>query len=80
MSFWSTVEAKVKSAAVATFLAGLLLAILNATVANSQLMGGFPAWLQFVLVTFGPALAAFLSGYATRHTAKPPVVARMHRP
>jgi len=80
MSFWSQIEAKVMSATFASFVASLLLAILNATVASSQLMGGLPAWLQFLLVTFAPSLATFLSGYAAKHTAKPPVVTRMHRP
>jgi hypothetical protein len=65
--FWKRAEAKVKSAALASLAASILLAILNATVGNSEVLGHWPAWLQFVVVTAGPPLAAFLAGYLTRH-------------
>lgn len=71
--FWASVEAKVKSAALASFLASLLLAFLNATVGHSEVLGGFPPWLQFVLITFGPSTATAVAGWKTRHTAIPPV-------
>jgi hypothetical protein len=60
------VEAKVKGAAMGAFAAGLGAALLNAAVANSELLGGVPAWLQFILIMLGPGLATFLSGYATK--------------
>lgn len=71
--FLASVEAKVKSAAVASFLASLLLAFLNATVGHSEVLGGFPAWLQFLIITFGPSTATAVSAYRTRHTSIPPV-------
>lgn len=71
--FWSNVEAKVKKSALAGLIASLVLALLNAVVGNSAILGGFPAWLQFVLITCAPTLAVFLSGYAAKHESKPPV-------
>lgn len=72
MNFWASVEKKVKAAAGGTLAMSLLLAILNAVVGNSQLLGSLPAWLQFLIVTCAPTLTAFLAGYAARHTATPP--------
>lgn len=71
--FWKRAEAKVKSAAFASFAASLLLAVLNATIGHSEILGGFPAWLQFLVVTCGLTVATFLTAYRTRHTAIPPV-------
>lgn len=71
--FWASVEAKVKSAALASLLASLLLAFLNATVGHSEILGGLPSWLQFVLITFGPSIATSVAGYQARHTARAPV-------
>ena len=65
--FWKRVEKKVKSAALGSLAASILLAIINATVGNSEVLGHWPAWLQFVVVTVAPPLAAFLAGYLTRH-------------
>lgn len=71
--FWKRVEAKVKWSALAALGASLLLAVLNATVGDSQVLGGLPGWLQFLLVTCGPTAATFLAGYKARHEARPPV-------
>lgn len=71
--FWKRAEAKVKSAAFASFVASLLLAVLNATIGHSEVLGGFPPWLQFLVVTFGPTVATFLAGWRAKHTAIPPV-------
>lgn len=71
--FWKRAEAKVKSAAFASFVASLLLAVLNATIGHSEVLAGCPPWLQFLIVTFGPSAATFLAGYRARHTAVPPV-------
>lgn len=64
------VEAKVKWSALGSLLAGLVLALLNAVVADSSILGGLPAWAQFVVVTGAPVLVTFLSGYAAPHTAR----------
>jgi hypothetical protein len=80
MSFWSQIEAKVKSAAVAALLASLAIALLNALVGDDALLGSLPSWLQFIVITVVPAVVTFLAGYKAKHTAKPPVVTRMHRP
>jgi hypothetical protein len=71
--FWRAVEAKVKAAALGTLAASLALALLNAVVGDSQLLGSLPPWLQFVLVTCAPTLVTFLTAWKTRHTAVPPV-------
>lgn len=72
-AFLATVEAKVKSAAVASFLASLLLAFLNATIGHSEVLGVLPGWLQFLVITFGPSAATAIAGYQARHTARAPV-------
>lgn len=73
MKFWSAVEAKVKAAALGTLAASVIVALLNAVVGDSQLLGSLPAWLQFVLVTAAPTVLSFAAGYRARHTAVPPV-------
>lgn len=60
------VEAKVTWAALGSFGASLAVAILNAAAGNSELLGAMPPWLQFVIITFGPVLITFLSGYTAR--------------
>jgi hypothetical protein len=75
IKFLATVERKVKAAALGALGASLLLALLNAVVGNSELLGGFPPWLQFLLITCGPTLVTALSGYAARHTSIPPASA-----
>jgi hypothetical protein len=72
MKFWSTVEAKVKAAALGTLAASAGIAVLNETVGHSEVMGGLPSWLQFAIITFGPTAITFLSGYKARHTAVAP--------
>lgn len=74
MSFWSRVEAKVKAASIVTLLASAAIALLNALVGDSQLLGGLPPWLQFLVVTVVPPLLTFLAGWLARHTSKPPVL------
>lgn len=56
-------EIKVIFAAVLTLLASVTLAILNAVNANPALLGGLPAWLQFLIITVVPPVLAFLGGY-----------------
>lgn len=61
-------EVKVTGATVGAFVAGVAVALLNALVANSEIMGSFPGWIQFVLLAVVPPVVAFLSGYATPST------------
>jgi hypothetical protein len=79
-SFLSRIEAKVKWTSLASLGASLLLALLNAFAADSQLLPDTPAWLQFVLVTFGPTIAVAAAGYKARHTAVAPVLAAVPPP
>jgi hypothetical protein len=58
-------EVKVSASTGGALVASLVLAILNATVANSSVLGGLPAWLQFILLAVAPTLVTWLSGYAT---------------
>lgn len=62
------VEVKVIASTAGSFAAGLGVAILNATLADTSLLGRLPAWLQFVLIMFGPALVTFLSGFVKGST------------
>ena len=58
-------EVKVSAATTGALVASLVLALLNATVANSSVLGGLPSWLQFVLLAVAPTLVTWLAGYAT---------------
>lgn len=58
------IEAKVVVAALVTLLASLAAALLNALVADYELLGRLPPWLQFVIIAGAPPVATFLAGYA----------------
>lgn len=58
------VEVKVTSATVGSLVASIGLAILNATVADSSVLGGLPGWLQWIIIVIAPTLITYLSGYA----------------
>lgn len=57
-------------ATIATGMAGLGAALLNAFVANSTLMGVLPPWVQFLIATLVPPLVTFLTAYAAPHTSR----------
>jgi hypothetical protein len=63
-----TVETKVNWSGLGAIGAGALIAVLNWTVGNSELLGGLPPWLQFIVVTLVPGVVAWLSGYAKKST------------
>jgi len=63
-------EAKVKAASTATFLAGLVIAVLNAVVADSSLLGPLPVWLQAPILALVPTALTWLAGYQARHTPR----------
>jgi hypothetical protein len=58
------VETKVTWSAIGALGAGFAGALLNLLVGDSELLGGLPAWLQFVIVLLAPSVAAWLAGYA----------------
>jgi hypothetical protein len=64
------VEAKVKAATSATFVVSLLIAVLNAVVADDSLLQPLPAWLQALLIAVAPAVVTFLSGWQASHTPR----------
>ncbi|MCX5114586.1 holin [Streptomyces sp. NBC_00378] len=64
------VEAKVKAASAATFLVGIAIAVLNAIVADSSLLGPLPSWAQAPLLALAPAALAWLAGYRAKHTVR----------
>ncbi|MGW2090404.1 holin [Streptomyces sp. NPDC001880] len=64
------IEAKVKAASAASFLAGLAIAVLNAVAADSSLLGPLPSWLQAPALALVPAALTWLAGYQTRHTVR----------
>ncbi|MFF7183251.1 holin [Streptomyces sp. NPDC008121] len=70
MASTAPVEAKVKAASAATFLAGLAIAVLNAIVADNSLLGPLPSWLQAPLLALVPSGLTWLAGYQARHTPR----------
>ncbi|MFB6717624.1 MULTISPECIES: holin [unclassified Streptomyces] len=64
------VEVKVKAASAASFVAGIAIAVLNAVVADSSLLGPLPSWLQAPLLALVPAALTWLAGYQARHTVR----------
>lgn len=62
------VESKVKNMTVVVTAVSVLVAVLNAVLADNALLGALPAWLQSVLLVFGPPVVAFLTGWKTSHT------------
>ena len=64
------VETKVKAATSATFVVSLLIAVLNAVVADDSLLQPLPAWLQALLIALAPAGLTFLSGWQAKHTPR----------
>jgi hypothetical protein len=67
------VEAKVKSATAATFIVSLIIAVLNAVVADDSLLQPLPGWLQAIVLGAAPAVVTFLSGWSATHTPRGPV-------
>ncbi|MFF9688996.1 holin [Streptomyces sp. NPDC014623] len=66
------IEAKVKAASTAAFLAGLVIAVLNAVVADNSLLGPLPVWLQAPVLALVPTALTWLAGYRARHTPRGP--------
>ena len=64
------IETKVKAATSATFVVSLLIAVLNAVVADDSLLQPLPAWLQALLIAVAPAVVTFLSGWQAQHTPR----------
>lgn len=65
------IEKKVSWATAGSFAVSLVIAILNGTAGNNQLLGSLPGWAQSFLIVVGPSLATFLSGYFAKHTPRP---------
>lgn len=66
------VEAKVKSATSATFVVSLVIAVLNAVVADDSLLQPLPSWLQPIVIALVPTAVTFLSAWSARHTSRTP--------
>lgn len=64
------VEHKVKWSTLATFAAGLAVAILNALQDNPGALDPLPKWAQGLILALAPALVAFLAGYRAPHTTR----------
>ncbi|MFJ9029801.1 holin [Streptomyces sp. NPDC102274] len=60
------VETKVKAASAASFLVGIVIALLNAIAADSSLLGPLPAWAQAVILPLIPTALTFLAGYQAK--------------
>ncbi|MGW4239249.1 holin [Streptomyces sp. NPDC004749] len=66
------VEEKVKAASAASFVVGIVVAVLNAVVADNSLLGPLPVWLQSVILALVPTALTWLAGYQARHTPRGP--------
>jgi len=66
------IEAKVKSATAATFLVSLVVAVLNAVVADDSLLQPLPSWLQPLVIALVPTAVTFLSAWQAKHTPRGP--------
>ncbi|SHL76136.1 holin [Streptomyces yunnanensis] len=64
------IEAKVRSATAASFVASLLIAVLNAVAADNRLLAPLPSWLQGIVIALAPAAVTFLAGWQAPHTAR----------
>jgi hypothetical protein len=60
------VEIKVWAASLGTLLASIVLAVLNAVLADNTILGNMPPVLQTLILVIIPPVIAFLSGYAKR--------------
>lgn len=65
------IEKKVQAATYAALAVGGVVAVLNWAAADSELLGGLPAWLQAVVSVAVPPLVTFLSGWQAKHTPRP---------
>lgn len=64
------IEKKVSVATLGAFASSAVVAALNAWVANDQLLGSTPGWLQTLIIAFGPTAVTFLGGYLSPHTSR----------
>lgn len=65
------IETKVIASSLLALAAAATVAVLNAAVADSALLGALPAWAQFIIVTIVPPIATAVAGYWTPHTPRP---------
>jgi hypothetical protein len=64
------IEAKVAASTAASAAFGIGAAVLNDVQADHSMLGTTPAWLQALILTIAPPLAAFLAGYQATHTPR----------
>ncbi|GHH72294.1 hypothetical protein GCM10018793_09060 [Streptomyces sulfonofaciens] len=64
------VERKVTAATAASSAVGVVIAVLNAGVADAHLLGSLPEWLQSVILAAAPPVLTFLSGWQAKHTPR----------
>jgi CHASE2 domain-containing sensor protein len=57
------VEVKVVVASLVTLVASIVVAVLNAALADSRILGALPWWAQFLLLAAAPPVLTFLAGY-----------------
>ncbi len=60
------VEVKVIAASAGALVVGVGLALANGLAGNSELLGGLPPWLQFVIITALPPVSAWLGGFTKK--------------
>lgn len=62
------VEAKVKVAGLASAVVGAVLAALNSTQADNDLLPFLPPWLQAVVLIVGPGALTAAAAWQAKHT------------
>ena len=64
------VEKKVTAATAAAFAVGICVAVLNAVVGDSELLGSLPPAWQSIAVVVVPPVVTFLAAWQARHTPR----------
>lgn len=64
------IEKKVSMATLGAFASSAVVAVLNASVGDEQLLGSLSGWLQTIAIALGPTAVTFLGGYFAKHTPR----------
>lgn len=68
---FSNVESKVTTSSLTTLGASVVVAVLNAVAAHSELLGSLPALAQFIILAAIPPVVTFAAAYNTASTPRP---------
>lgn len=66
----SPIEKKVRAAWAASTIVGSLIVVLNATLADSNLLGSLPPWVQAIVILAGTLLGIGYPAWRAPHTPR----------